>query len=290
MTPNTFHTRHRLHQTPYAYDTTQPLISDTLYTRPGTPGAFDTGNFVHQAPFARNTLHTRHCLHPTQFATRSLLHQAMAHHLVTPDTCCTKHLVHQTDVTPFTITPHTCHTHPKMQRHPRTTSTSDRPRRARTVPHTSHKRPRLRRKMRARKRARTRPSVNATRPTQNGARQVSMLTATDIAPANATPHTSPAESPGTHNEKQRTPANVHGCGRPAELYREACKCHACLATATGTRAGARQLRHRNTGKQTRRFKRKGSMDPRLKKQVRGLKKRVPGRAGVKKRGSRDGGG
>ena len=32
------------------------------------------------------------------------------------------------------------------------------------------------------------------------------------------------------------------------------------------------------------------MDARLKKQVRGLKKRVPGRAGVKKRGSRGGGG
>ena len=222
LTPNTFHTRHRLHQTPYAYDSTQPLISDTLYTRPGTPGAFDTGNFVHQAPFARNILHTRHCLHPTQFATRSLLDHAMTHHLATPDTCCTKHLVHQTDVTP--LTPHTCHTHPKMQRHPRTTSTSDRPRRARTVPHTSHKRPRLRRK-----RARTRPSVHATRPTQNGARQVSMLTATEIAPANATPHTSPAESPGTHNEKQRTPASEHGCGRPAELQREACKCYACLA-------------------------------------------------------------
>ena len=32
------------------------------------------------------------------------------------------------------------------------------------------------------------------------------------------------------------------------------------------------------------------MDGRLQKQVRGLKKRVPGRAGVKKRGSRDSGG
>ena len=58
-----------------------------------------------------------------------------------------------------------------------------------------------------------------------------------------------------------------------------------ITTATGTRAGARQQRHGNTGKQTRRFKRKGSMDARLKNQVRGLKKRVPGRAGVKKRGS-----
>ena len=179
-----------------------------------------TKHRLHETPFTPDTVYTR------QFATRSLLHQAITHHLLTPDTSCTKRLLHQTDVTPFT--PNTCATHiPKMQRRPRTTSTSDRPRRARTLPHTSHKRPRLRRKMRARKRARTRPSVNATRPTQNGAlpcdggpripREASMLTATEIAPANATPHTSPAESPGTHNKKQRTPANVHGCGRPAEL-------------------------------------------------------------------------
>ena len=187
MTPNTFHTRHRLHQTLYAYDTTQPLISDTLYTRPGTPGAFDTGNFVHQAPFARNTLYTRHCLHPT------VCHQKP----FTPSNHAppfnARHVLHQTPFTPVTpfVYTNTCATHiPKMQRRPRTTSTSDRPRRARTLPHTSHKRPRLRRKMRAGKRARTRPSVNATRPTQNGAlpcdggpripREVSMLTATEI--------------------------------------------------------------------------------------------------------------
>jgi len=46
----------------------------------------------------------------------------------------------------------------------------------------------------------------------------------------------------------------------------------------------------NTGKQIGRFKRKGSMDGRLHKQVRRLKERVPGTAGVSKRGSRDSGG
>ena len=116
MKPDTFYTRHLLHQTTFSLNT---FTTGTFYTKhlvhqtpfiPGTssPDTFYTRHLLHQTPFTPGTFYTKqHRLHQTPFTpnntvyTRHLFTRHISHQTpFTPDNFHNRQLLHQPTFTP----------------------------------------------------------------------------------------------------------------------------------------------------------------------------------------------
>ena len=97
-------TRHHLHQTTFLPGTSSPETFDTrhlLHQTHFTRGTFYTRHLLHQPTFTPDNIHTRYLLHqptftPDNFRTRQFLHQPT----FTPDNFYTNQPLHQAPFTP----------------------------------------------------------------------------------------------------------------------------------------------------------------------------------------------